>query len=64
VTEHATNRPPVVTATDSHPYIGADAVVALLQPVAEACRNLADDPDRGIDFEVDNRDRRASNATR
>jgi hypothetical protein len=70
MTEHATSRLPIVTATDGRPYIPADAVVALLRAIAESCRNLADDPDctlagaaAAIDLEADNLDCRAISMT-
>ena len=64
MTDHATDRLPIVTDTDGHAYLGADAVVALLRAIAESCRTLADDPDSGglraagaaIDLEADNLD--------
>lgn len=69
--EHATSRLPIVTATDGHTYIGADAVVALLRAIAASCRNLADDPDctlagaaAAIDLEADNLDCLAIQHTR
>lgn len=71
MTAHATSRLPIVTATDGHPYIGADAVVALLRAIAESCRTLADDPDcdlrtaaAAIDLEADNLDCRAISMTK
>ena len=61
--EHATSQLPIVTATDGHAYIGADAVVLLLRVIATSCRDLADDPDcdlrtaaTAIDLEADNLD--------
>ncbi|MFJ9740855.1 hypothetical protein [Streptomyces sp. NPDC101166] len=66
MTAHATDRLPLVTATDGHAYLGADAVVALLRAIAESCRNLADEPEcdlrtaaAAIDMEADNLDCRA-----
>lgn len=67
MTDHATDQLPIVTSTDGHAYLGADAVVALLRAIAESCRSLADDPDAGdlraaaaaIDLEADNLDCRA-----
>jgi hypothetical protein len=63
---HAADQLPIVTSTDGHPYIGVDAVVALLRAIAESCRNLADEPDcdlyaasAAIDLEADNLDCRA-----
>jgi hypothetical protein len=50
---------PIVTGTDGQPYMGCDAVVALLRAVAEACRgNVHDDADAGdfaaaVDIEAD-----------
>ncbi|OMI34395.1 hypothetical protein [Streptomyces sparsogenes] len=51
---------PIVTATDGQPYLGCDAVLALLRAIAESCRNLASEPDCGlesaaaaIDYEAD-----------
>jgi hypothetical protein len=71
MTEHATDRLPIVTSTDGHAYLGADAVVALLRAIAESCRILADDPDSsldavatGIEMEADNLDCRAIERTR
>lgn len=72
MTEHATDRLPIVTDTHGHAYLGADAVVALLRAIAESCRILADDPDSGdlraaaaaIDLEADNLDCRAIERTR
>jgi hypothetical protein len=68
--EHATSQLPIVTATDGHAYIGADAVVVLLRAIAESCRCLADDPDcdlhtaaAAIDLEADNLDCRAIERT-
>jgi hypothetical protein len=71
VTEHATDRLPIVTSTDGQAYLGADAVVELLRAIAESCRILADDPDSGglraagaaIDLEADNLDCRAIERT-
>ncbi|MFF1544110.1 hypothetical protein [Streptomyces sp. NPDC058291] len=71
MTEHATDRLPIVTSTDGHAYLGADAVVELLRAIAESCRMLADDPDYGLDavavaieMEADNLDCRAIERTR
>lgn len=56
----ATTSLPIVTATDGQPYIGCDAVLALLRAIADSCRNLAPDPDcdldsaaAAIDYEAD-----------
>ncbi|MFI1928318.1 hypothetical protein [Streptomyces sp. NPDC020377] len=69
--DHATNRLPIVTSTDGHAYLGADAVVELLRAIAESCRVLAADPDYGLDavavaieMEADNLDCRAIERTR
>ena len=40
---------PIVTATDGQPYIGCDAVLALLRAIADSCRNFADEPDCDLD---------------
>ncbi|MFE9382343.1 hypothetical protein ACFYMO_03765 [Streptomyces sp. NPDC007025] len=45
----ASNRMPIVTATNGQPYIAACNVLALLRAVADSCRNLADDPDCDLD---------------
>jgi hypothetical protein len=57
---HAADRLPIVTATDGHAYIPADAVVALLRAIAETHRDLADEPNcdlcagaAAIDLEAD-----------
>jgi hypothetical protein len=62
---------PIVTSTDGHPYLPADAVIAFLRAIAESCRNLADDPDcdlhsaaAAIDSEADYLDVRAIGHTR
>ncbi|URN11330.1 hypothetical protein LUW77_03295 [Streptomyces radiopugnans] len=36
---------PIVTADDGQPYLPADAVIAYLRAVADAHRNLADEPE-------------------
>ena len=36
---------PIVVGNDGQPYIGCDAVLALLRAIASSSRNLADDPD-------------------
>ncbi|MEU3613461.1 hypothetical protein ABZ725_14255 [Streptomyces sp. NPDC006872] len=68
---HATDQLPLVTSTNGQPYVGIDAVAALLRAIAESCRNLADDPDcdlltaaAAIDMEADNLDFRAIEMTR
>lgn len=56
----ATSGVPIVTGSDGQAYIGADAAVALLRAIAEACRNNvrhADDADdfaAAVDQEADN----------
>lgn len=71
MTDHATDRLPIVTDSQGHAYLGADAVVALLRAIAESCRTLADQPDYGLDavavaieMEADNLDCRAIMRTR
>lgn len=36
---------PIVTAMDGQPYLPCDAVITYLRAVADAHRNLADEPD-------------------
>lgn len=64
--ELASTSLPIVTATDGQPYIGCDAILALLRAIAESCRTLADNPECGldsaaaaIDYEADNLECRA-----
>ncbi|MGW4075996.1 hypothetical protein ACWELB_21205 [Streptomyces asiaticus] len=40
---------PIVIATDGQPYLGCDAVIAFLRAIADSCRNLADNPECGLD---------------
>lgn len=56
----ATTSLPIVTSTDGQPYIGCDAILAFLRAIADSCRNLANEPDCGlesaaaaIDYEAD-----------
>lgn len=62
----ASNRLPLVTGSDGQPYIGCDAVIALLRAHASACRTNADEPDidlhvvaAALDMEADALDVRA-----
>ena len=48
--EHATDGIPILVGNDGQPYIGCDAVIALLRAIAEAQRINADEPD--IDIHV------------
>ncbi|KAF0646741.1 MULTISPECIES: hypothetical protein [Streptomyces] len=68
--ERAAAKIPIVTSTDGHPYIPAEAAIALLRAIAQSCRNLADDPDcdllgaaAAIDSEADYLDIRAIERT-
>jgi hypothetical protein len=67
---HAADRLPIVTASNGQPFMPCDAVLALLRAIAEACRNLADDPDcdlpgagEAIDIEADALEARAIDHT-
>ncbi|WP_030670567.1 hypothetical protein [Streptomyces rimosus] len=67
----AAMRLPIVTGTDGQPYLGCDAVVALLRAIAASCRTLADDPECDldsaaavIDYEADALECRAIDRTR
>ena len=46
----ATSGIPITTGSDGHAYIGADAAVALLRAIAEACRNNVHDTDDAANF--------------